>query len=269
MDLRDLENGMNKRDAHDTDGADVAEMLSSLPRVSAPENFAFRVKARIAERAAPRGRLIPFLKLAAPLGLVLFIVAFGAFYLTSRTGNEVVAGNEASIRNERASASSMTEAPAPRTDTVSEPGRVESPAAAEPQRASVEKESSDPAGRKDRAVRITNGSKSTSARHGGGSRDEALGSAKTINPRGMGGEILLRDVFLTLGLTADFDNGGWKIKSAADGGPAHRSGIRSGDVIEAIDGKELTESTSFKGSFNGKVFRVRRDGKTISVDLKN
>ena len=77
MDPRELE----KEAFENGDERKVAEMLGSLKRVEAPANFEFGVRARIAAGAPQtRSSLIPFVKLAAPIALVLLVGAFVLFY---------------------------------------------------------------------------------------------------------------------------------------------------------------------------------------------
>ena len=70
---------MNELEARETD--DVSNLLGALPRVEAPANFEFGVKARIAAgNRSPQASLVPFLKVAAPLSFVLLLAAFVIFY---------------------------------------------------------------------------------------------------------------------------------------------------------------------------------------------
>ena len=66
-----------------------------------------------------------------------------------------------------------------------------------------------------------------------------------------------------------FGASGWKVESVSPDTLAGRSGVKAGDVIEAINDQVLTEKMSFKGKFNGKTLRVRRDGATMQIVLKN
>jgi S1-C subfamily serine protease len=49
---------------------------------------------------------------------------------------------------------------------------------------------------------------------------------------------------------------------------AGRSGIKAGDVIEAVNGQVLGSKTSFGSSFTGQNLRVRRDGKSMQIALR-
>jgi hypothetical protein len=273
MDQRELEKGISKFNQIKTDGGDVAEMLSSLPRVTAPENFTFRVKARIAEGSAPSSSPLSFLKLAGPLSLTLAIAAVGLYYVISSTPNEPVI-SDASVRNELPIATPRVEPPAPGVDTLSP--QFSEPPVIEPQRAAVETDRPGPVRRAGTAERMN--------RSQGGSVDSTLESANTILPRGFESvspnrnmnvsvsqaDIPVRNVLEILGINAEFVDGGWKVRSATVNSSAYRAGIRAGDVIESIDGQVLARTTTFNGEFTGgRTFRVRRDGKTINVGLKD
>ena len=259
----------NELDAHDN----VAQMLSALPRVEAPANFEFGVRAKIASGGRSRSPLIPFLKIAAPLALILLVTTFVFYYGTSPTADNSDVVQRPAIVEPPAASPLVVAAEAP-AEIVSGP-RVGDSLPVEPDRPTVE------------PIRVANSSpsvirdRSTTARRiEGGSVDRTLESARTItapgfesvsrgNENSSGAEISIREVLTTLGIAAVFSDGGWKINSAADGSLAHRSGIRAGDVIESIDDRQLAETTSFKGSFSGKMFRVRRDGKLITLELRN
>jgi len=82
-------------------------------------------------------------------------------------------------------------------------------------------------------------------------------------------EVSVREVLQTIGIDADFADGGWRVRSAADRSVSGRSGVRAGDFVEAIDDKVLTETTVFRGMGSGKTLRVRRDGKQLTLNLRN
>ena len=48
---------------------------------------------------------------------------------------------------------------------------------------------------------------------------------------------------------------------------AERSGLRVGDVMEAIDDRPI--DPLYKGTFGVKSISVRRDGNVIKIDIKN
>jgi hypothetical protein len=281
MNRSDRENGMNELEPRDTD--DVSNLLGALPRVEAPANFEFGVKARIAAGAAsPQASLVPFLKIAAPLSFVLLLAAFVIFYGIVPTSDNAppvasadptqndVAVSMPDARQEQSPQVSGSQA----AETVDVPAVTPSIATGEPKR--------------QRPVRRTGRAGSVAVSQGGrdGSVDLAIRPANVILPRGFqsvtqpnrdanaanvdaGREIPIREVLEMLGVKAEFADGGWTVLSTADNSIATRSGVRSKDVIEAFNDQDLTEGTTLKAGFAGKSLRVRRDGKRVKLDLKN
>jgi hypothetical protein len=80
--------------------------------------------------------------------------------------------------------------------------------------------------------------------------------------------ISVKDTLETLGVDAAYSNLSWEVRGVKQNSTAERSGLKTGDVIEAIDNQNLTENTTFRDKFGGKTVRVRRDGKSVQVDLR-
>jgi hypothetical protein len=271
MDPRELENEV----VADGDEAKVAEMLNSLKRVEAPANFEFGVRARIAAGAPQtRSSLIPFVKLAAPLSLVLVVGAFVLFYgsLPSSTDTPRVVENdvvEKPVQTEPTVASPATSTERQPIQRVSGPNATESASSIEPQTNSRSLDT--------QVARRNKLNTSNRDRRGGsidlpmrgGSVDSGLKQSNTISINGMGKDIPVKEVLNMMGITADFVNNGWKVRGTSDGSVAHKSGFQAGDVIELIDGLAVSDKTAFKGGFSGKTFSVRRDGKPIEIKLTN
>jgi len=117
-----------------------------------------------------------------------------------------------------------------------------------------------------------------------GSRDTTLGVANVIVPRGFESanprrsvnantqsatEVPVREVLGILGITAEFVDGVCTVRSVADNSLGVRAGVRSGDVIDAIDGRVIKSDTKLSGDSGGKTFSVRRDGKRINLTIGN
>ena len=278
MDRRELENEINTHEALDAESVRIAALLNELPRVEAPGNFEFGVKARIAAGEPSRVSLIPFLKVAAPLVLLLAVGAF-AFFSWYPATNQTVADNPAPIRTEQTVQAPVVAQAGP--DVRPGGPRVDEPLATG-QQGFVTGEREEivvrtPGVRRQRNV----GSPNTAP--AGGFRDTGLASANTINPPEFSrqsnsnripdfrtnSEISVTEVLSQIGINAAFSDGGWKVKSTVDGSAAARSGVRSGDIVDAIDNRSLTENTSFSGNVAGKTLRVRRDGKQLTVNIQN
>jgi membrane-associated protease RseP (regulator of RpoE activity) len=259
-------------DALDNDGGDVALMLSALPRVEAPKNFEFRVKARIAEGSAPRSALFPFLKIAAPLALVLLIGAFVIFYglLPGQADVPIVADT---AQSEPLRPEPKSDLPVPPAQSVAGPqiDQTHSALPDEPYVAAVKPT----VVRRAAAPEVVKPSQ-------GGSRDFSLNSAQpklppgfeSVEPRNLNAngsssaaDVPVRNVLGILGIAAEYGNGGWKVQSVVEKSVAARAGVRASDVIEAIDGQPLKSDSLLKGG--AKVFTVRRDGKQMSLSLAN
>ena len=274
MDPREVEQEIESLDA---ESRKVAELLSGLTRVEAPSNFEFGVRARIAE-GAPSGRsiLFPALKLLAPLSLVLLVAVIVVFYPTSPNVDTVKVDDPSSITApSEAPSTAVRSEVSNNSERVSGPHAPESPGEPHEIKPTVARHDSN-TGRRPRTGGVDNPS-------GGASRVDALKPANTINPpefratnrstqnsnSGSQTDIPVREVLGIIGVSADPGDDGWKVTSTVDGSIARKSGIQSGDVIEAIDGRAVTSSTTFKGAFGGKTIRVRRDGKSLDVKLTN
>ncbi len=271
MNQRESQNGIGVHGAQDSDNR-VASMLSALPRVNAPENFEFGVKAKIAARKDVQGgvRIVPFLKVAAPLCLLLVFGAFFLFYGPTGDTNvpEVVqnpsvpaapiarTASEQPVPEQSVPPAPLVSVLGPRADDELAQAQTTAARAVEPVRKTQTSR---------RSVNI-----SADVRTSGGSIDRTLGSANTISPPGLGGgTIPVADVFGIIGVQADFVGGTWKVSSSKENSMAQRAGIAAGDVIEAIDGRPLAEKTTFKGSITPTSVRVKRDGKQVELKLGN
>jgi hypothetical protein len=69
-----------------------------------------------------------------------------------------------------------------------------------------------------------------------------------------------------MGVDVELDGNIWAVKTVGAGSFGSSMGIKPGDRVEAIDGKPVDRSTTFKGEFKARTITVRRDGSLI--DLK-
>jgi len=251
---------MNQQNGLDTENGEVAVLLRKLPRVEAPGDFDFGVKARIAAaNSKPNTSFLPFLKVAAPLSLLLVVGAFVILYGTLPGDTSV---------------GSVAEVSAPQDEQISlkpEPATVQ-PIANPVSTPQVDGRSGEQVAvaisnptRRTGPIRRANRAQPISVREGG-SIDSALRPARVIPAPS---DVPVREILERLGMKAEFIDGGWKVRSTTDNSIATRSGVRSDDVIEAIDGRAITEATTLKGGVDGKSLNVRREGKQVKLDLKN
>ncbi|MEP7213110.1 MAG: hypothetical protein ABI791_08550 [Acidobacteriota bacterium] len=257
----------------DADDAKIAQMLAGLKRVDAPANFEFKLKARIANAARPTrglGFIPSFVRYAAPLALIAAVSSL--FYLNSSSDPAPV----------------QTAGVAPQISTVSEianmaaaPGETSTAAAVEtPRPLLAANRSKLPVSTRPVDVKLVQRNTGEQDR----SKVSAVTPPRIILPRGITPnglpdgaqsppmnnkvDLTASGVFPILGIDALYDDG-WKVRAVKVNGMGDRAGVKAGDVLEAIDENQLGKDAVFKSGFNGKVMKVRRDGKLLELRLQN
>jgi hypothetical protein len=272
MDQKGSQNGMDELEVIDADSQKVAAMLTALPRVEAPANFEFAVKAGIAKGSPSRSAFWPFLKTAAPLAMIVVVVGLGLLYYQRPDGAEVGVSSNPPVSNPALAPAQTEPAPAPSL-TMTAPPQETPPD--QTQRASADRDRTVP------TRRTTSSSSNTGAR--GGSVDRILHAGNVImppgtesaNPRNRNAntataamtDMPVREVLNMFGVEGDFADGGWKVKSVKANSLGSRTKIAAGDVIESVDGQPVENDTKLKGGV--KTFTVRRDGKVITLTSGN
>jgi S1-C subfamily serine protease len=103
---------------------------------------------------------------------------------------------------------------------------------------------------------------------GGGSITFGLDETKRPLPQGLEPRaVAIRDILQTLGMSAEFRNE-WHVTSVSSNSAAERSGVKVGDVIVAVDDRELNAGSAFHGSGSFSTVKVRRGGKLIPIKIK-
>ncbi len=260
----------------------IRQLLGELKRFDAPPNFDFGLRRKIAAHqpeTVKKSRLLPVLRLALPLSLLILFAAFVGFdlFLSPQIGdvpavaenilppppkNSVVAENAPvntaspnvlQIPNFRETAAQIT-VPNPKA------AKPISPATGKSEKPSLAKDSEEDFS---------------------GTRDSALTSSRTILPKGLNQNqkpaaaenvlnnkpITVRQILSQLGIEADFAEDNWKVRSVKEHSLAERSGVKNGDLLEAIDDRELDSETVFTQSYSGKTIHLTRDGKKIALNL--
>jgi hypothetical protein len=253
----------------------ICKLLNELGRVEAPNDFDFRVRARIAEgrsfvRSAPW--FPASLRYAVPLVLLLLIggyVAFDAFYTPSDIGVPPLAEVRPSIIAPIIE-TSPNEIGQPSNQLVAEKPDVKPP---ESENNVIPRES-------EKKIPFSYPKRN---RPGGGSIDQAIREGRNFYPHGLkpSNKVLVKPrdferdtqvsakvVLSLIGIEADFSGSSWIIRIVKPDSMAERSGVKVGDMIEAINNQALTETTVFGNKFDGKSMRVRRDGQAVQIDLK-
>lgn len=260
----------------------VAGLLGSLPRVEAPNDFDFRVKARIAAGRPARVSWFPNVaRVAVPLGLVLSVGGYFGY----RSVYQPASADVAAVANTQAN-SFVQRQPSIDVSTTNSPSTLSTdPINAE--KMLTKPQSVDEkvvASVSNSQIRTPNpSSSSVSDDRRGGSFDITQNDSKKVYPKGVDprrrvlvtprefqqpGAISAKDVLTLFGADVVYSESGWRVAAVKVDSSAQKAGLKSGDVVEAINDLPLNEKTSFKGQFSGKSMRLKRDGSTVLVDLK-
>jgi C-terminal processing protease CtpA/Prc len=95
------------------------------------------------------------------------------------------------------------------------------------------------------------------------SRRTNVNTSEIISPDA----IPVQDILLTLGMSAEYKNG-WLVKSVTKNTSAERSGVKAGDLVDAIGDSPISADTDFHGAGRFSTITVRRDGKPLVLKLK-
>jgi len=290
---KELKNEAREIETLTADDEKLRQMLGGLKKVGAPKNFDFHLKARIAN-AKPEDLhkpfLIPWLRYVLPLSVIVLLAGFAVFNLSFSTENQGVPEVAAGLPpNQNETANTPVETPS--NIVIEEPVIASVPAnknsemkTSQPDfvrpnnKAAENKVETIPV--KNSLVARSNKRENNSKNDFLGSKDSTLGVPRIITqensnpnsgdakPLNVGqAKIPLQQVLSQIGIEADYADKGWKIVSIKDKSLAMLSGMQAGDLIEAIDDKNLSSDTVFQQAFTGKVFRILRDGKQVLIDL--
>lgn len=270
----------------------VWRMLEALPRVEAPNDFDFRLKARIATAESgdfqPRWwyalrYVVPVLAAALVLTLVL---ASQNFFITSpETARDTKENQEKQIEIPQQSVVAPSESIVAENNSANEEEKppVVTAESGESAAENFERESivlaSDT---KDKERGVTQREK---IEDGGGSRVISAEPSKVfILPRGIENTnskpienpsevtkikpIFVENLLSEIGIETFSENGKRKVKSVRENSPAQRSGVQVGDEIEAIDDNKLDKPIE-SAAIKVKVLTVTRNGEIMKIPLSS
>ncbi len=269
----------------------IGEMLAALPRVSAPADFEMHLKARIARRSTPsRPGFYSALKIAVPASLLAVVAGFLFFsgvVMPDLENVVTVAENEAASQPPITVSEQL-----PHSDFVAS-SASDPPDVSETNRAAIAPTPSDVRVAARSATRTANSPRRaspvllTDANSGGGSRDMAVRvdrpveqNSTTDDPPSMstpdkiapGSEpnstVPVTDVLELLGVVVVYD-GGWQVRSVDAVRAAARSGIKTGDVITALDGKQIGEGATLAAGTTVRTMTVKRGETSVIIALRN
>lgn len=264
----------------------IRQLAGELKRVNAPKDFDFRLKGRIANAKSSdfQPRFLPVLRYVLPLSAILLIFAFVVFNGLYFPDNQAVSQVEKNVPQINVEQKEVPILPfvdkqvAPKEENaVVENLPIEKdikPLADKSQFIAVKSPSANP--KKNLITRVKKD-------NGGGSRDSALSvSPINITPNGINlnttpanppntenpNLLKVQDILAQLGIEAVFSDGSWKVKSVKQDSLAEGSGVKGGDVIEAIDGEKLTDKPLSAKTVEVKKLTIVRGAEKIEISLR-
>lgn len=268
----------------------VWQMIDGLKRVDAPNTFDFRVRARIADSKSSnfQPRFLPALRYILPIGVVVLflgLIAFNTNYFSNSDASPQVVATapQPQVETEAASVNSFS---SNQTTAVANPSNKTS-------LANVANMSAEPgdSNRKEELTatnplpkpRIDTPKKNTEEEEeGGSSRDLAVTRPVEKFPFRVGpnkrNEPSLSNTILKnatdeqilefYGIKITIENGSRKVQTVEQNTPAGRSGVKAGDVIEAIDGENLSAEPIRTRTFEYKRLTILRGTERVEITLQ-
>lgn len=294
MNYKNLTNQTEDREILSAEDEKIRVFLGNLKRVEAPKDFDFRVKARIAEhsRADFQPRFLPVLRYVLPLGLILLFSAafvFNSLYFPDAVNVPLTAENNSPIEIKK----EVETSPANLIETANATSLPENEIIA-----AAATNSNVPNTRNEKnvptrfiAVKSVKNTKTSPKKNNseisGGSRLSALTAPKQIiTPPGINPNQTVqnspnpantnsltaktaKEVLSELGIETVFEGESWKVLSVRQNSPAQRSGVKTGDAVQAIDGEKLTDKPLQNKTIEGKNLTVRRGAEKVEISLNN
>ena len=266
----------------------VWQMIDVLPRVDAPVNFDFRVKARIANSKSTdfQPRFFPVLRYIMPLGavvLLLGLIAFNTNYFSGENASQVAVTVPPTSIEKETTVSNPSFTNQNILPAVGDEGSVASQSntntvfvkdTREPRIAALNSKK-----KRGTATPI----KSAEESDGIGSRDITVSAPTITLPRGLDPNrrietapnadnikaFTAEEILPFLGIEIVLQNENRTVKSVKQNSLAERSGVKVGDVIEAIDGKKISGEPFSGNTLEAKTLSVLRGAKKMEIALHN
>jgi len=281
-----------KNAALNSEDEKIRSLIGSLKRVDAPKDFDFRVKARIANAKSVhrKPQFFPVLRYVLPLGLIILISAAVVFNSVYFGDAQVPVVAENQIQKE---SSSDKLSPTKQTgeeniarkadDKVSGANVSNSEITREREFSKVKVNTV--AVKSSRKENLKVSQKNYNVDNSGGSLVSASTATPTkqiINRMGIipgrtiknlpnsvenVKSLTAKDILFQFGVEAVFTNESWTVKSVRQNSPAERSGVKTGDAVEAIDGEKLTDKPLKNRTIQGKKLTVARGAEKIEIRL--
>ena len=284
MNKESLQNKIEPPEKLSADEAKISAMLGSLPEVSAPPDFDFRLKARIANAAPDDFQVSVWhrLRYILPLTATVLLAAF-VFYQTGFFGvqtNPTIAEIQETppVQTESAPAEIPPFADSNannaeiltaenETANVSEPKEIQqTPILAEKKSSNNPKKLSTPDDDNSIISRDLAVKPNQPAIFPPGTNPQ--NAVPVINQTAPEKTISGNEIFKLIGIEAVEENEKIKVRSVKEKSLADLSGVKAGDFIEAIDEQRFDNKNSPPAFKGGKTITVSRGGKIMKITLK-
>ncbi|CAN5299617.1 hypothetical protein BH20ACI1_BH20ACI1_16160 [soil metagenome] len=273
----------------------IQQMIKNLPRVNAPKDFDFRLKARIAN-AKPtefQPRFFPVLRYVLPLSVVVLIFTFviiNGVYFGGSNSQTAQTFQPISVERKIAPTNDSQIAPPQAAKVPVEPALNTDLADSVPPKVEAKKKELSPA-EETKFVAVKLPKKPQAELPQVKDDDDDSGSRTTsldvkpviINPSGIfpselvesspnndnKNDILTKQILLPRGIEIVSENGNRRVKSVKKNSIAERSNVKVGDLIEAIDGEKVSGDAVRGKKLEGKKITVLRGAEKIEIDFNN
>ncbi len=272
----------NESEMLSADDRKLREMCLSLKRIDAPNDFDFKLKARIAKtnpgKFQPRfGWAFRYALPVLAFVMLAAIFAYNSSFWSAAENKSVAAAPGNAVKNsEKPPENNFVAVETSPSLLDSNSQNIIVPAPRSPKSPENQIAQSNP-------IKAKHETKSfeTKDNHGG-SKDFASTNDTVEQPKfnsNLSPRIpesfmkttptSIQNILTEIGIKAALENGKWTVKSLTLNGMTERSGVKKDDVIEAIDDQPISSETKFDKTFSGKTLTVSRDGKKLEIKLQN
>lgn len=267
----------------------VWQMIDELHQVGAPNNFDFRVKARIAN-ARPsdfQRSFLPALRYILPLSFVVLLLGVFIFKATDFSGSSTAPQIAESVNKTVITEESLPAATSPTSSVAfGEPKDQSAPAAfptANAKQPKISQNTRTLEARLKSDPQIKTPKANIEKDSGGGNHvigftNPKIFLPKDINPaqpselppnlknaKTSGDE----QVLSYIGIETVVENSKRTVKSVTKNSIAERSGVKVGDVIEQLDGRKISDDSLPPKTVEPKSLTVLRGAEKVEITLKN
>lgn len=281
-----LKNDLSERETISAGEQKISRLIGGLDKVSAPKDFDFHVKARIAaaKETPVQPTIWQTLRYILPLTATVIIAGF----VLMQTGLFSSSGEQPLIvENPNRETPAVTDNFAPNTQIAE---TSNSPAVANNAETEKMPESFPVKPNFENEIKAKNSLKEQNKTQPKPSPEDDSSGSRTlaqrpsnvnISPTEMSGNtatvnkdfnqsvsVSAREILEILGVETEYAGNKLRVKSVKEKSSAEKSGVKKGDLIEAIDGQNLKQGNLPPNFTGGKIVTVLRGEKTLKIELK-